>query len=364
VKVGIIGYGTVGKATAKVLVENVGVFSKRASTEVALKRVAALEFSSEDEKYLQENGVLFSHDAEDVLQDEEIAIVVELVGGIEPAKSFITSAINNRKNVVTANKALLATLDGQELFRLAYESRTSLRYEAAVCGAIPIVNLLQDSFFGDKILSVHGILNGTTNFILGEMENGFTQEEAIKSAQEKGYAELDASYDIEGKDSAAKITLLANMIFGAGAGSRTRITNKYFTVDDVNITGIQDITSSDVIDASKEGKIYKLLARATPNFEEGTVELTVAPEKVDAVGVLSETNGVFNIITLKLEGAGDIAIFGLGAGGEPTASAVVADIVRAAKARKQSQMRKISIRNARNGIRQQPRTRRPESDTQ
>jgi homoserine dehydrogenase len=355
VKVGIIGYGTVGKATAKVLIENVGVFSKRASTEVALKRVAALEFTSDDEKYLEENGVLFSNDAEDVLQDEEIAIVVELIGGIEPAKSFISSAITNRKNVVTANKALLATMDGQELFKLAYESRTSLRYEAAVCGAIPIVNLLQDSFYGDRILSVHGILNGTTNFILGEMENGLSQEAAIKLAQENGYAEMDASYDIEGKDSAAKITLMANMIFGAGAGPRTRITSKYFTVDDVDVTGIQGITQDDVQKAASEGKIYKLIARATPDFDEGTVELKVAPEKVDAVGVLSETNGVFNIITLKLENAGDVAVFGLGAGGLPTASAVTADIVRAAKARKQSQMRKISIRNARAGIKPPPR---------
>ena len=314
IRVGLLGAGTVGSQTARLLVEQRDELSQRIGRDIELVGVACLDPDEVDFPWIDRS--LLTSDTMAVATNADI--VVELIGGLEPARTFVLAAIESGASVVTANKALLAKY-GPEIYQAAEAKGVDIYFEAAVGGAIPIVRPLRESLVGDKVTSMLGIVNGTTNYILDEMTTkGLDFDVALKDAQAKGYAEADPTGDIEGHDAANKAAIMATLGFHANVG-----------IDDVTVEGITKVTADDIAAATAEHKVVKLLA-VVENDEAG-VSARVYPALIDENHPLASVHGSFNAVFVKAEAADDLMFYGRGAGGAPTASAVVGDVVTVAR---------------------------------
>ena len=317
VNIGIIGIGTIGGGVVDAICQNGELIAKRTGVSVKIKRVC-----DTDKKALAglPDGAcnVKTSSFEDILNDKEIDIVVELIGGVSPARELILGAMKNKKHVVTANKALLSE-HWSEILKAAADNNVSINFEASVGGGIPVIRALRDSFVGDNIDTIFGILNGTTNFILTEMsQKGCSFEEALKVAQDNGIAESDPTLDISGADSAHKLAILSILGFGIEVSP-----------DDIYAEGIDKLTAQDIEKAREWGYSIKLLAIAK-NAPAG-VQLRVHPTLLSSSHLLSDVRGADNAIFIKGDLVGESLLFGKGAGRKPTASSVVSDIVDIAK---------------------------------
>jgi homoserine dehydrogenase len=318
IKIGLIGFGTVGSGLAQVLFDQQTRLEKRVGASIRLAKVADIMVESLPDHIAQEGRVLLTKDANDIFTDPEISIVVELIGGIEPAKSFILKAIEHGKHIVTANKALLSQ-HGKEIFEAAARKGVEVGFEASVGGGIPVIKSLKEGLVGNKILSIMGIMNGTANYILTQMTDHATPfEEVLKEAQEKGFAEADPTYDIEGIDTAHKLVILMTIAYGT-----------HMHLDQVTTEGISLIQPIDIDFARKFGYRIKLLAISRNHGDH--VEARVHPTMVPEEHLLANINGAYNAIHFKGDMVGNVVLYGLGAGMMPTGSAVVADIVDIAR---------------------------------
>jgi homoserine dehydrogenase len=323
-KVAVLGCGSVGSQVVRLLSEQAGDLAARVGAPVELVGVAVRRPEVVREVDVQPE--LITTDAAGLVARGDIDVVVEVIGGIEPARSLILSALENGASVVTANKALLAE-DGPTLFEAAEKAGRDLYYEAAVAGAIPILRPLRESLAGDRVTRVLGIVNGTTNFILDKMDtSGAGFHEALEEAQELGYAEADPTADIEGFDAAAKAAILASLAF------HSRV-----TAADVHREGISDVTAADVASARDMGSVVKLLAIAelvsTGSTGEAGVAVRVHPAMIPRSHPLASVRGAFNAVFVESDAAGQLMFYGPGAGGAPTASAVLGDLVTVARNR-------------------------------
>ncbi|MEQ8175287.1 MAG: homoserine dehydrogenase [Syntrophomonadaceae bacterium] len=312
VRVGLLGCGTVGSGVVKLLEQNHELISRRSGCPIVLKKVLERDAARCLTLGLPLNMVAGS--LEEIVNDPEIDIVVELIGGEEPAFSFITTAMQKGKHVVTANKDLIA-VRGKELFETASENNVDFYFEASVAGGIPVVYALKQALAANNIKAVVGILNGTTNYILTKMsQEGQDFKEVLAQAQELGYAESDPTADVEGLDAARKIAILSSIAF-----------NSRITLNDVYVEGITGITASDIEYARELGYSVKLLAIATE--EDGQVQSRVHPAFIPKNHPLAAVNDVYNAVFIQGDAVGDIMLYGRGAGQMPTASAVVGDII-------------------------------------
>jgi len=317
INIGLIGLGTVGQGVAKTLLEKRSFLINKLGFEIRLKKVC--EIDSKKIKRANLPSTMVTQNAIDVLNDAEIDIVVELIGGIHPAKEYILSALNNNKHVVTANKALLAE-EGKEIFTLAQKKGLNLGFEASVGGGIPIIKAIRESLIGNRIISILGILNGTSNFILTEMyEKGCAFHSALKLAQEKGYAEKNPYFDIEGIDSAHKIAILTLLGFGY-----------HVDMKKIYIEGISNIAYSDILYAKEMGYVIKLLA--VSKLEDKFLEIRVNPTLIPEKHLLASVRGIHNAIYVQGDMVGEAIFYGEGAGQMPAASSVMSDIIDIAKA--------------------------------
>ncbi|MEW6116612.1 MAG: homoserine dehydrogenase [Nitrospirota bacterium] len=316
ITVGIIGFGTVGTGAARILLENSGIIKERAGIDIVLKRIADLDITR-DRGIKVPAGVLTT-DARELINDPEIDIVVELMGGIHPAKEFMLQAISNKKHVVTANKALLAT-EGNEIFAEAAKAGVAVGFEAAVAGGIPIIKVLREGLVANNIIAVYGIINGTSNYILTKMTNEKVEfSSALQEAQRLGYAEADPTFDIEGIDTAHKLTILSSLAYGIP-----------LSYGEVYREGITKVTAQDIEFASELG--YKVKLLAITKASDGEVEMRVHPTMVPNEYLISKVDGVFNAVYVEGDAVGSTLYYGRGAGDMPTGSAVVADIVEIGK---------------------------------
>ncbi len=315
IKVGIIGFGTVGRGTAQVLLDQAKRINKRGGTSIVVKRIADIIVKELPEQF---SSVILCNDAADIMNDPDIDVVVELVGGIEPAKTFILQAIEAGKHVVTANKALLS-IHGQEIFAAAQAKGVEVGFEASVGGGIPVIKALKEGLVANRIISIMGILNGTANYILTEMnDHGIPFDEVLRDAQEKGYAEADPSYDVEGIDTAHKLAILMTLAYGMKV-----------SLDDINVEGISRIEPMDLALARELGYRIKLLAISHNHGSH--VEARVHPTMIPEDHMLANISGAFNGIHFTGDMVGDVLFYGQGAGMMPTGSAVVADVVDIAR---------------------------------
>lgn len=316
VRVGIVGFGVVGTGTAKILLNHRELIRKKTGIDLILKKVADKDLTRKREIVLPEN--VLTSDAMDVIKNPEIDIVVELIGGIRTAKEFIMEALRNGKHVVTANKALLAE-EGNDIFALAKEKGLQIGFEASVGGGIPIIKVMREGLVANKMLAIYGIINGTTNYILTKMTNeGIDFQDALREAQQLGYAEADPTLDIEGIDSAHKITILASLAYGIP-----------LSFDKVYCEGITKITAQDIAFAKEFG--YKIKLLAITKILNGEIELRVHPTMIPEDYLIAKVDGVFNAIYVEGDNVGATLYYGRGAGSMPTGSAVVSDIVDIAK---------------------------------
>ncbi len=315
--IGLVGFGTVGTGVWETLQRNFDLISNRADVRTEIMRIAVRDMNKA--RAIGAPVEKFTTEWSEVVADPSVDIVVELIGGTTTAFDVVAAALRARKPVVTGNKALLAER-GEELFALSRECNTAIHFEAAVAGGIPIIKTVQDSFVGNRILSMTGIINGTSNYILERMTDaGLGYEEALKEAQELGYAESDPTLDVNGWDAAHKAILLATLAYG-------------FTInpDDVYVRGIEMVRGIDIDFAKRLGFVVKLLC-VVREHEDGTIELRTQPSFIPKSHVLSSVNGVFNAVAVHGDAAGESLFYGRGAGKDPTASSVVADIVEAAR---------------------------------
>jgi len=310
INIAVIGFGVIGSGVVEIIEQNKNIISKEINEDINVKYILDIrDFSNHPMKDK------FVSDFETILNDPEISVVAEMIGGQHPAYDYSAAAMKAGKSVVTSNKEVVA-YRGAELLKIAAENGVSYLFEASVGGGIPIIRPLKLSLAGNRILSVNGILNGTTNYILTRMENdGKTMQEALSEAQAKGYAEANPSADINGPDTCRKICILAAMAFG-----------KIVSPDKVSTTGITDITLRDINDAKKLGRAVKLLGR-TEKLEDGRIMLIVAPFMVPQSNPISGIFDVFNGIMVDGESVGELMFYGKGAGKMPTASAVLSDII-------------------------------------
>jgi len=316
INVGLIGAGTVGSGTYKVLKENFSEIYRKTKKEITVFALAEKDLKRAKEVVDGKTKIL--KDAFDLIEDKNIHIVVELIGGTGVAKDLVEAAIKNNKHVVTANKALIA-LHGDELVNLANKHNVVLAYEAAVAGGIPIIKSLREGLASNKVKWIAGILNGTTNYILTEMkENNLTFDVALKQAQELGFAEADPTFDIEGIDAAHKITILSSIAFGIP-----------LNFNSVYVEGISEINQKDIIYAEELGYRIKLLA--ITKFHNDSIELRVHPTLIPEKRLVANVNGSMNAVLIQGNMVGPTLYYGAGAGSEPTASAVVADIIDIAR---------------------------------
>jgi len=317
-----LGCGVVGTEVARLLTRDAAELGQRVGAPVELVGIAVRRLGRERDLDVPED--LFTTDAKALVSRADVDVVVEVIGGIEPARELILTALEHGASVVTANKALLAE-DGATLFEAAAKAERDLYFEAAVAGAIPIVRPLRESLAGDSVGRVLGIVNGTTNFILDAMTTtgqGFS--EALDEAQRLGYAEADPTADVEGFDAAAKAAIIASLAF------HSRV-----TIGDVHREGISDVTAADVRSADDMGCVIKLLAicerRETP--EGPAVSARVHPAMISKDHPLASVRGAYNAVFVESEAAGQLMFYGPGAGGAPTASAVLGDVVTVARNR-------------------------------
>lgn len=311
--IAVLGYGTVGSGVVEVINVNRERIEAKAGQPINIKYVLDLRDFPGDP--VQD---IITHNYDDILNDPEVEVVVEVMGGINPAYTFVKGALNKGKSVCTSNKELVAA-HGGELMRIAKENNVNFLYEASVGGGIPIIRPINRSMTSDKIEEIKGILNGTTNYMLTKMTaENLEYDDVLKNAQEKGYAERNPAADVEGFDACRKIAILASLA-----------TEKTVGYDDIYTEGITNISKTDIDYVKKMGGEVKLLARA--KFDGGKVWAMVAPTIVMPENPLSMVSDVFNAILLKGNMLGDVMFYGKGAGKLPTASAVVSDIVEAVK---------------------------------
>ena len=317
VKVGVLGLGTVGGGTVTVLKRNAIEIARRAGREITITRASVKDLDKK--RICDTQGIILTTDPMDIINDPDIDIVLELIGGDGAVKDLLLKAINNGKHVVTANKSLIA-LHGNEIFAKASEKGVIVAFEAAVAGGIPIIKAIREGLSGNQIEWLAGIINGTGNFILTEMrDKGRDFNDVLAEAQALGYAEADPTFDVEGIDAAHKLTILASIAFGIP-----------LQFDKVYTEGITGITRLDVEYANKLGYRIKHLgiARKMPNG----IELRVHPTLIPKRRLIANVNGVMNAIVIKGDAVGPSLYYGAGAGAEPTASAVVADLIDVARA--------------------------------
>jgi homoserine dehydrogenase len=334
IRVGLLGFGTIGTGVAKVLARNAAVIERRLGAPLRLVRIADLELSRD--RGVDLAGIRFDADAEGLVRDPGVDIVVELIGGTGAARRLILQAIAAGKPVVTANKALLAQ-HGKEIFDAAAEKKVDVAFEASVGGGIPILRTIREGLAANRIKSVHGIINGTTNYVLSEMERSCEPFAAVlKRAQELGYAEADPTTDVDGIDAAHKLTLLAAMAFGAE-----------LTVKDIPTEGIRGIEPIDFDAASELGYRIKLLAIAKAGGEAdpdaaGPIEARVQPTLIPAESLLAKVDGAMNAVVVTGDAVGKTLYYGAGAGELPTASAVVGDLIEIARELSRGSSRRVS----------------------
>jgi homoserine dehydrogenase len=316
IQVGLIGFGTVGTGMASILTERKIEIAGRLGVPLQLTQIADMDIKRKRPVKVPKNSL--TSNIHDVLSNPKIDIVVELIGGIHPAREFILDAISHGKHVVTANKALLA-YHGEEIFKAADAAGVEVGFEAAVGGGIPIIRAMKEGLSGDKISAIFGIVNGTSNYILTKMSNEKASfSDVLKEAQALGYAEADPTLDIGGGDSAHKLAILASLAFGTPV-----------SIKDVYTEGIAHITPLDIAYADQFGYQMKLLAIA--KRVSGKIEARVHPTMVPKETILAKVNGVFNAICVVGESVGETLFYGRGAGSAPTGSAVVSDLIDIAR---------------------------------
>jgi homoserine dehydrogenase len=319
VRIGVLGLGTVGAGVVKILQTRAAMLQERTGARLSVAAVADTDLIRPREG-LDLSALPMTNDAARVLADPAIHVVVELVGGLEPARTFILRALTAGKHVVTANKALLAH-HGGEIHEAARRHGVALGFEAAVAGGIPLIRAVKEGLVANRVLSLAGIVNGTCNYILSKMtDEGLDFSLVLKEAQAHGYAEADPTLDIEGMDSAHKLQILASLAF------RT-----FIDLKDIHTEGITRVTAQDIDYARELGFRIKLLAIAKVSGEGGGVEVRVHPTMIPAASPLAAVSGVFNGIFLTGDAVGDLMFYGRGAGQMPTASAVVSDVVEIAR---------------------------------
>lgn len=312
IQIGLLGCGTVGTGVVQILRDNAAEIEARLGAKLKIQRIAVRDRNKTRSPIIDSN-VLTVH-PEEVTDDPETSIVIEVIGGIEPARGFILRALANRKHVVTANKALLAE-HGEEIFRAAQRHGVDVYYEAAVGGGIPIIRSLREGLASDRIQSIHAIVNGTTNFILTEMaEKGATFADTLVRAQAAGYAEADPALDVGGGDAAHKLAILISLAFGWPV-----------RMDQIHVEGITAIDPLDISFARDFGYRVKLLAIARD--ENGRIEARVHPTLIPTGHLLASVNGVYNAILVTSYALGPTMYYGKGAGMMPTGSAVVSDVI-------------------------------------
>jgi homoserine dehydrogenase len=311
-KVGLIGIGTVGGGTYKVLTENAKEILKKTGIPIDIVRVADKNLALAKKVVGDENKI--TDDAFDIVNDKEIDLVIELIGGTGIAKELVEAALANKKHVVTANKALIA-MHGEELVELAEKNKVILAYEASVAGGIPIIKAIREGLAANQIEWIAGIINGTTNYILSEMrENNLTFDVALKQAQELGYAEADPTFDVEGVDAAHKVTIMASIAFGIPVN-----------FEGAYVEGISQLQQKDIAYAEELGYRIKLLAITKAHSD--AIEIRVHPTLIPEKRLVANVNGPMNAVLVKGNMVGPTLYYGAGAGAEPTASAVVADVI-------------------------------------
>ena len=311
ISIGMLGCGVVGSQVARLLQSDEQELSERSGALLVLKKIGVRSNAPREDI----DPSMLTTDLNSIVSDPEINIVIEVMGGIEPARTLILEAIKNKKSVITANKALLAT-HGHELFNAADAAKVDLYYEAAVAGAIPIIRSMRESLAGDQITRVMGIVNGTTNYILTKMaEEGRDFNDVLKEAQTLGYAEADPTADIEGHDAAAKAALVASLAF-----------HSTVTIDEVYCQGISAISIDDINAAKAMGSVIKLLAIAELTVKD-EISVRVHPVMLPNSHPLASVRNAFNAVYVESESAGQLMFYGRGAGGAPTASAILGDLV-------------------------------------
>ena len=316
IQAALLGCGTVGGGVWKVLNNNQDIIRKRAGIDIKIKKVLEIDFEKAQKAGVPE--AVLTKNPDDIINDKDIDIVIEVIGGTTLSRELILRAIQAGKSVVTANKDLLAQ-DGEELFGAAGKNRVDLLFEASVGGGIPIIHPLKEGLSGNQIKAIYGIVNGTTNYMLTKMsQDGSNYANVLAEAKEKGYAEADPTSDVEGYDSARKLAILSSIAFN------TRVSFK-----DVYCEGIAKITARDIMYAKELNYVVKLLAIGKET--DGEIEVRVHPTFIPQSHPLAAVNDVFNAIFIQGDAVGDVMFYGRGAGELPTASAVVGDVIDAAR---------------------------------
>ncbi|MDR1940755.1 MAG: homoserine dehydrogenase, partial [Endomicrobium sp.] len=306
ISVGLIGYGTVGKGVVRILQENKKIALRKAGVPIKVKSICDLNPIDKPELYVK--------NFRDIIKDPEIDVIVELIGGYEPARSIIIESLKAGKNVITANKAVLAKYWDQ-IWTTAQECQKSIYYEASVGGVIPVVQGLSEGLASEEILEIKGILNGTTNFILSEMtKRGVAYEEALKSAQKAGFAEANPSFDVDGIDTANKLAILASLAWGG-----------WIKVKDIAVKGISNLSIDDVLITQDFGYDIKLIGSAQKT--KNGIDLSVQPCLVKHDNAFATVENEYNAVEITGKDSGDVLFYGKGAGQGPAASAVVSDII-------------------------------------
>ena len=312
INLGLIGFGTIGTGVVRLLQESKDLIESRLGAKLVLKKIADLDITTKRQVTIKKE--LLTTDAKVILDDPEIAIVIELMGGYEPARSFILDAIDKKKHVITANKALLATY-GNEVFQAAETAGVDIGFEASVGGTIPIIKTLKESLAANRMKSIFGIMNGTSNYILSKMtDEGKSFDVVLKEAQELGFAEADPTFDIEGIDTAHKLAITLSLAYG-----------KRVKLEDVYREGISGISLQDIEFARELGYRIKLLAISIQREE--CVEARIHPTMIPLDHLLANVNGNFNAFHFVGNAAGTVFLYGQGAGMMPTASAVIGDVI-------------------------------------
>jgi homoserine dehydrogenase len=312
INLGLIGFGTIGTGVVRLLQESIDLIQNRLGAKLVLKKIADLDITTQRQVTVRKG--LLTTDAKAILDDPEIDIVIELMGGYEPARSFMLEAIAKKKHVITANKALLATY-GNEIFRAAEKAGVDIGFEASVGGTIPIIKTLKESLAANRIKSIYGIMNGTSNYILSKMtDEGKSFKVVLKEAQELGFAESDPTFDIEGIDTAHKLAITLSLAYG-----------KRVNYEDIHREGISGISQQDINFGRELGYRIKLLAIAIDRGD--IIETRIHPTMIPLDHLLANVNGNFNAFHFVGDASGTVFLYGQGAGMMPTASAVICDVI-------------------------------------
>jgi Homoserine dehydrogenase len=318
IRVGVLGLGVVGSGTVRILQENADEITRRVGAKLVVRKIAVRNLAKP--RAVEVDRSLLTDDPFEVIDDPEIDILAELIGGVEPAHEFVLRAIRSGKNIVTANKEMMAKA-GHDLMEAAHAARRDFFLEGSVAGGIPIIAAMKESLAANRVREVMGIVNGTTNYILTKMtEEGAAFEDVLAEAQAHGYAEADPTSDVDGFDAQYKIAILASIAF-----------NSRVHVDEVSAQGIRHIEPRDIVVARELGYRIKLVAVAQQDRESGTMQVRVHPALLPVSHPLASVNDVFNAVLVRGDAVGDVMFYGRGAGSLPTGSAVVGDIIASAR---------------------------------